>query len=334
MRYALVTGGLGFIGSFIARRLLKDGLVDKVVLLDHFGKYISPLREGYFDYRKFRLADIEQNTIVERGDPRYFSISNEIVLKYDPVYVFHLAALPLAKLDNLTPEEAWEGTIVSTSNLLQALDNAKRSGRRNLKRFLYASSSMVYGNFISEEATEDHPTNPKEIYGTMKLAGECVTKGLSNYYEVPSTIIRPSAVYGPTDMNKRVSQIYIEKAIRGKKLIVHGEDEKLDFTFVKDVAMGFVKAAISKKAVGETFNITYGKASRLLDFVLTLKEIFPDLEYEVIERDEFRPRRGTLCIEKARKIIGFNPQYDLRSGIGEYVDFVRKYHPYLKGGKE
>ena len=74
---------------------------------------------------------------------------------------------------------------------------------------------MVYGDFKTKIVDENSKTNPKEIYGTMKLAGEIVTKGLSNYYDIPFTIIRPSAVYGPKDMNQRVSQIFINKAVKG-----------------------------------------------------------------------------------------------------------------------
>jgi len=225
MKYAIVTGGLGFIGSFVTRRLIEEKVVDKVVLIDHFGKYISPIRDEYYDYRKLRVKGIEDKVIVERGNPRHFNVANEIIYKYDPIYLFHLAALPLAKIDNLTQEEAREGTIVSTSNLIQSISNVRKHGKTNLKRFLYTSSSMVYGDFKSSIAAEEHPTNPKEIYGTMKLAGENVTKGLSNFYHIDATIIRPSAVYGPTDMNHRVSQIYVEKAFKGEKLLVFGKDE-------------------------------------------------------------------------------------------------------------
>ena len=99
------------------------------------------------------------------------------------------------------------------------------------KRFVYASSSMVYGDFLKSPADEEHPTKPKEIYGTMKLAGEQVTKGLSRYFGIKSSIIRPSAVYGPTDMNRRVSQIFLEQAIKKQKISIQGFEEKLDFSY-------------------------------------------------------------------------------------------------------
>ena len=124
-------------------------------------------------------------------------------------------------------------------------------------------------------------------------------------------------------MNRRVSQIFIEKAFLGQPLTVQGADEKLDFTYVKDAANGFVLAAINENSCGHTFNITHGQAHTLLDLALCLKSHFPSLEYNVVERDSFRPKRGTLSIEKAQKLIGYEPQYSLEKGISEYVEFIR-----------
>lgn len=325
MKTALITGGLGLIGSFIARRMIDDDMVDKVILLDHYGRYVDSVRDGFIDYRKLRIRGIEERVIIERGEAKYTSVIFSVLNKYRPVYIFHLAALPLAKIQNLNTQEAQEGSVVSTSNILEIAGMLSADKGYEIERFVYASSSMVYGDFQYTPADEKHPVMPKEIYGTMKLAGEIITRGLSNYYGIKSTIIRPSAVYGPTDMNRRVSQIFIEKAFKGEKIKVQGADESLDFTYVKDVAHGFVLAAQKKEAVGETFNMTCGNARKLLDYVLVLKKHFPALEYEVTERDTFRPRRGTLSIEKAKKLLGYKPEYDLERGIKEYVEFIREY---------
>lgn len=330
MKIALITGGMGFIGSFIARQLLEEGRVDRVVCLDHFGRYVDSTRPEFTDYRKIRFEGIFDKIIIERGESKYFSVMCNIFEKYQPDFVFHLAALPLAKLDNLNTQEAVEGSVQSTSNILEIIGQIKDRNSYCPKRFIYASSSMVYSDFVSDIALEDHPTRPKEIYGTMKLAGEVITQGLGQYFNIPFTIIRPSAVYGPTDMNRRVSQIFIEKALRGKKIEVQGADEKLDFSYVKDVANGFVLAAMHDNAIGEIFNITYGKAHTLLEFVLCLKKHFPNLEYQITERDTFRPKRGTLSIEKAKKLLGYEPKYNLQEGIDEYVACVRKHHTLLK----
>ena len=187
---------------------------------------------------------------------------NKIISKYKPEYIFHLAALPLAKLQNLNSDEAAEGNILTTTNIVNAVENL-RLITGELKKFVYASSSMVYGDFNSSTINEKNPTNPKEVYGTMKLAGEIVTKKLFNFYKIKYNIIRPSAVYGPTDMNRRVSQIFIEKALKEELINIQGSNEKLDFTYVKDIAKGFVLSAINKNVNNEIFNITSGNTKSL-----------------------------------------------------------------------
>ena len=159
----------------------------------------------------------------------------------------------------------------------------------------------------------------------MKLAGEVATKGLCNFYNIPYTIIRPSAVYGPTDMNQRVTQIFLEKAIEGETLIINGKDEKLDFTFVEDLANGSILAALSKKALNQTFNITFGKAMTLYQYVKILTKYFPRLKYIFKERDHQRPKRGTLSISKAKKLLNYKPHFNLEKGMKKYVEFAKSF---------
>jgi UDP-glucose 4-epimerase len=328
---AFITGGLGLIGSVISRKLLDDNIVENVVCLDHYGRYISSIRGDFTDYRKYRLDGIEDRVIIERGEAKYPLLMSRLLAKHQPRFIFHLAALPLAKLDNLNSAEAIEGSVLSTTNIIEACSTLKETIGYTPERFVYASSSMVYGDFQCNPADEKHQTRPKEIYGTMKLAGEVITRGLGGFYGIPYTIIRPSAVFGPTDMNRRVSQIFLEKAIAGDKISVHGKDESLDFTYVEDTAKGFVLAATKEAGAGEVFNITHGKAHTLLEYVLELRKYFPDLEYEVIERDTFRPKRGTLSIDKARRLLGYEPAFSLADGVRKQVEFAKKNHPVLAG---
>lgn len=325
-KFALITGGLGFIGSFIARELIEGDIVEKVICMDHFGRYTDSTRVDFVDYRKIRFDGLKEKVIVERGEAKYFSVMFNIIEKYRPEYIFHLAALPLAKLENLNSQEAMEGSVLSTNNILEIVGQLKERSGYMPNRFIYVSSSMVYGDFQLPIATEDHPTNPKEIYGTMKLVGEVITKGLGSFFDIPYSIIRPSAVYGPTDMNRRVSQIFVEKALMGKEIKIQGRDEALDFTYIKDIAHGFILVATNDNAINQTFNITHGKAHTLFEFVQCLEKHFDNIKYVVEERDDFRPKRGTLSIEKARRLIGFEPKYSLQAGIDEYIHFVKKNH--------
>tara|TARA_B100000989_G_scaffold195635_1_gene147666 strand:+ start:1298 stop:2284 length:987 start_codon:yes stop_codon:yes gene_type:complete len=322
MKTALITGGLGFIGAHIAIDLLKNKKVKRCILLDNFGGYINPTKKNFYDFRKKRL-DLIKNKVIERCDTSNFKSVFEIIKKHQPEIIFHTAALPLAKLDNLNTDEAKIGSVDSTINILDAITLLNKVEKKyKCKRFIYLSSSMVYGDFKTKQVNEKSPVNPKEAYGTMKLAGEIITKGISRLNNIPYTIIRPSAVYGPTDMNRRVSQIFIESAFKDKLIEIEGKNEKLDFTFIEDLAKGCVLAGTKKKGINQTFNITYGKGQTLYSYVINLKRFFPNLKFKIKPKDITKPSRGTLSINKARKLLNFNPKYNLRVGIKKYVEYL------------
>jgi UDP-glucose 4-epimerase len=322
MRYALITGGLGFIGSHIARNLLENGFVDRAVLVDDFGSAVSPVGGEFVERRYQRLMGIEDRCIVERASVQHFAVLTGILMQYKPAYIFHLAGMPLASLQNASAEEAADGSVLSTNNLLTGCSLlVKRDGYRP-DRFVYVSSSMVYGDFLYEPADEKHPLQPANIYGTMKLAGEVCTLGLARAFGIEASVVRLSAVYGPTDMNRRVSQIFIENAIKGEKLVIQGSDVALDFTYIEDAATGCVLAGTRKEAAGEIFNITAGQGHTLIEYAELLKEHFPDLTYQLGDQHPERPRRGALSIEKAKTRLGYRPAYSLQEGLRKYVAFL------------
>ena len=131
--------------------------------------------------------------------------------------------------------------------------------QNKVKRFVYISSSMVYGNFKNtyfEGVDETHECNPIGQYGIMKLAGEWLVKDYSRRTGLIYTILRPSAVYGPLDVEDRVVSKFLLSAMRGETIQVNGPKEELDFTFVTDVAEGIVSAALSDNTNNMTYNIT------------------------------------------------------------------------------
>tara|TARA_B100000900_G_scaffold389303_1_gene382085 strand:+ start:2290 stop:3273 length:984 start_codon:yes stop_codon:yes gene_type:complete len=324
MKTTLITGGLGFIGSSICEVLLKKKYTNKCILLDNFGGYMNPIKDSFVDFRKQRFSSLK-NIIIERCDTSNYKALSSILNKHKPNYVYHTAALPLAKVSNLNNEEAKVSSVDSTVNIIDAINLIKNSNKGyKFSRFIYFSSSMIYGDFKKSTVNEKSEKNPKDAYGIMKLAGEVVTEGLCRLHNIPYTIIRPSAVYGPKDMNRRVSQIFIENAFENKEIHIQGKDEKLDFTFIKDLANGTILAARSKKGINEIFNITCGKGQTLLKYVKYLKKKFPYLKYVVKERDKSKPSRGTLSINKAKKLLGYRPKYSLKDGIDEYFKFLKK----------
>lgn len=320
MATILLTGGAGFIGSYIARELLARG--DSVVIYDSFIQYISPFNSHYQKYLEKRFEGIIDQMIIIRGDTRDLADVRRVIVKHKPERIIHLAALPLADLSTNHSEETLSSIINGTVNLLEVIRDVDF-----IRRFVYTSSSMIYGDFEYQPADENHPKKPKDVYGGTKLAGEVLTESYCRRFGINYTIIRPSAVYGPTDVNHRVSQIFVENALRRKPLILHGGgDLQLDFTYVEDVAHGFVLATFSENACNKVFNITRGEGRSLKEYANILKQLFPDLTVREVAPPPnlFRPKRGALDVSRARELLDYNPRYSLEEGLQKYVEFVRQ----------
>ena len=124
-------------------------------------------------------------------------------------------------------------------------------------------------------------------------------------------------------MNERVTQFLLLKAINNGILEIHGKDEKLDFTYVEDLAEGTIKAAFNKNGENETFNITTGSGRTILSYAKILKKYFKKLRFKIVSRDKTRPKRGTLSISKAKRLIKYKPKFNLEKGTTRYIDFVK-----------
>jgi nucleoside-diphosphate-sugar epimerase len=313
-----LTGGAGLIGSNVARRLVTLG--HEVLLYDSFTAFMSPFLVNYAVNMERRFpADLRSLKIV-RGDVRHRGFLSRTLDDFQPTRVIHLAALPIADLSNRFSEEAMEANLIATVTLLDAVQSL-----RDLRRFVYTSSSMVYGDFQYAPADEDHPKAPKDVYGGTKLAGEVMVEAYGRRFGIPYTIIRPSAVYGPTDVNRRVTQIFVENALRGQAIVLHnGGVSKLDFTHVDDVAEGFTRATLSERSRNRIYNITRGRGRSLKELAELVARLVPGTRFEESPPDMLRPERDALSIARAREELGFEPKVDLEDGMPPYVEFVRR----------
>ena len=159
----------------------------------------------------------------------------------------------------------------------------------------------------------------------MKLAGEYMVKTYSQRYDIRYSIVRPSAVYGPTDNNKRVLGLFLTNAIKGNKIQVkNGDSTELDFTYVDDVVEGIKMVTLSSASENETFNITRGRSKTLNEVVEVIKTYYPSTEVEYLEGETFRPKRGALDITKAKELLSFLPKYDLEKGVKMYSKFLER----------
>tara|TARA_B100000886_G_C20408294_1_gene485824 strand:+ start:275 stop:1240 length:966 start_codon:yes stop_codon:yes gene_type:complete len=315
----IVTGGMGFIGSHLVKELMKSKI--KVITIDNSEQYFDKIDLSYYkkiEYRKKYLLKGSKNYHINLNAPH---LVYEILNREKPEYVVHLAALPLANIAIDNRHLAMEGIFNSTYNLLESLTTLKK-----FKKFVYVSSSMIYGDFKKNPQTEDDTIlDPKDIYGSLKACGELLTKAYFKNYKLPINIVRPSAVYGPTDCNRRVLQNFVEHSIAGKKLTIYdGQSTNLDFTYVKDIARA-IHDVLLKGKTGDTYNATFGNSRSILDAFEIIKKLNPKTKVEFKKNKEnFRPKRGTLDIEKIKK-IGFAPKYNLEKGLKEYYNFQKKF---------
>jgi nucleoside-diphosphate-sugar epimerase len=138
------------------------------------------------------------------------------------------------------------------------------------------------------------------------------------------TIVRPSALYGPRCISRRVLQVFIENALRDQDLIIKGDgQESLDFTYIDDLISGLKALTLNEKSYGEIFNITRGKAQKLIDAAQIIKSEFPKVSVKFESRDALNPERGTLDISKAKSLLGYAPTHDLEEGLKKYVGWYR-----------
>ena len=312
----LVTGGLGFIGHNVVRVL--EAFNHELCIIDNQTDYgIIPKKElNYIMTERFCRIKTRDICIADISKPFDDSIFDGVEV------VIHLASFPRQKIVNKNP--TW-GSRVMSEGLLNLLE---LSVKHKVKRFVYVSSSMVYGNFNKQEITEgiDESSDCKPIgqYGIMKLAGEWLVQDYSRQHKLDYTIIRPSAVYGPYDVEDRVISKFLTKAIRGEELVVNGSNDSLDFTYIDDAATGIALAAISDDTKNTTYNIARGKSHTLMEAATMIVDIVGQGTVCVKKRDLNFPVRGQLNILRAKSDFGFYPEVDLAEGLKEYYDWLKQ----------
>ncbi len=314
----LVVGSHGFIGGYVCNRFVNEGW--EVIGVDSINMYKPDQYElflKHFDLRQ--KTQLSQLSAFYRLDGTHRTEVGRILRKHKPEIVINLAGTSVADVCKKNTEEAVQSIYQLNANLLEAIKDYDHLGR-----YVFISSSMVYGDFQTDRPNEDAPKQPKDPYGAIKLGGELLVQSFQRQFGLPCAIVRPSAVYGPLDSNMRVTGIFLLNAHRGKSLKVNDLDEKLDFTYVDDTAEGIYLAATSPQAANQVFNITRGEGRTILELAKEIQKYYPKVEIvqgAVAEHMEglIRPVRGALCIDKARHLLGYTPQYPLEEGIKKYV---------------
>lgn len=307
----LVTGGCGLIGHNVVAKLVQSG--HDVIIVDNKTDYgLIPRAELEYILAE-RMKKIPNTVRVRDIDIE----SRHVELVFDefkPEAVVHLASFPRQKVVNVNPQL---GARVMCEGLLNLLE---LSVKHSVEKFVYISSSMVYGDF-QDDVRENAQCRPQGQYGIMKWMGEHLVRDYSRRTDIKHTIIRPSAVYGELDVEDRVISKFMLTALRGQTLKVNGATETLDFTYVDDAADGIVAATLSANTDDKTYNITKSHSHSLLDAAKLAVKIAGRGSIEIRDRDLDFPSRGALNIDAARHDFGYNPKTDVEEGFKRYHDW-------------
>ena len=323
-RIALI-GGAGFIGHHLALELADRGaevhVVDGLQVNNLIHIASQPQLENQSLYLRMlheRLellngAEVKLHTVDARD---YLKLATTLS-EFKPQVIVQLAAVAHANRSNKDPYTTFDHS-------LRTLENALDIARGCCEHFVFFSSSMVYGNFQSPAIDETHPLEPLGIYGALKLSGEKIVQAYQHVFDLPYTIVRPAALYGARCVSRRVGQIFLENAMAGKALRVEGDgEESIDFTFIEDLVQGICLSIERPEARNEIFNMTFGEARTIKRLVDCVRQEFPRVVVNYTERDNLRPFRGTMSVDKAKDLLGYRPVNPLEIGIPKYAAWYR-----------
>jgi|TARA_B110000037_G_C17045217_1_gene475396 UDP-glucose 4-epimerase len=312
----LIIGGVGFIGSFLVKEILKEP-VKEVILYDNF-------QRGKIDNIEDSLKDPRCTIFPYGGDIREVDILDKAMEGVD--YVFHLAAMWLLHCKDF-PRTAFDVNIAGTFNVLEACVKHK------VKKLIYSSSSSVYGDAVQIPMTEDHPFNNKNFYGATKIAGEAMCTAYNDRYGLEVIGLRYMNVYGAGQdqhaVYSGVVPIVLNKIDRNEAPIVNGDGtQAYDFIYVEDVARSNIDAIKSDIKLGN-YNIGTGvqtNVKHLCNTMLKLKNSDLKIKYIPYNSDDARQlvqnRIGST--QKAEQELGFKYQYSLEEGLKALIKWREK----------
>jgi len=308
----LITGADGFIGSHLTELLVQEGYdVSALSLYNSFNNW------GWLED-----ACCKGQFTVLSGDIRDPFYCKEITKNVD--IIFHLAALIAIPYSYRAPYSYVDSNVVGTLNICQAaLENG-------VNRVVHTSTSEVYGTAQYVPIDEKHPLQPQSPYSASKIGADAMALSFFNSFELPVTIARPFNTYGPRQSARAVIPTIISQIAAGKKQIKLGDvTPTRDFNYVTDTCRGFLELARCEEAVGEAVNIGSNFEISVGDTLNLIRELMnSDIEF-LGDSERFRPGKSEVlrlwCDNtKIRNLTGFEPVYDIRTGLKATIDWFVK----------
>lgn len=315
MTKIIVTGAAGFIGSHLTQALLEQG--KEVIGIDEFNDYYDPA------FKWKNIAPLQTS-------PNFTLISSNIQdldwskLLQDVDVVYHQAAQAGVRASWGQGFRAYtERNINSTQVMLEAAKDAK-----HLTRFVFASTSSVYGDAETLPTHEGIPPQPVSPYGITKLAAERLCGLYHKNFGVPFVALRYFTVYGPRQRPDMAFHKFFKAVLADEAIPIYGDGQQTrDFTFVKDAVAANLAAATTPQAVGEIFNIGGGSRVVLTEVLDTMEEIVGQpIKRNHIEKAMGDARHTAADVSKARQILGYQPQVSLKSGLTQEWQWVKSWY--------
>lgn len=300
----LITGAAGFIGSHLTKLVLGQFNDCEVIGLDNYSYGVPE------NLHKCSKNPVNRLEMIE-GDVRDENLVFKLIKEID--VLVHLAAEPFIPHCFTKAEDFLSTNVIGTMNLLQC------SLRANVEKFVYVSTSEVYGTAKYIPIDENHPTRPHSTYAATKLAAENLTSTFCKEHDIPTVIVRPFNTFGPRDSHPRVIPEIIRQLSKFKRVQLGSLTPSRDFTYVGDIANGIAKAIAAEEAVGEIINLGHGQEIRIAELVEMVSEIMGISNFE-IEEDVCRKRPfdvERLCADnsKAKKTLNWRPEVSIQDGM-------------------
>lgn len=312
MTTILVTGCAGFIGSHLAETLLKRGL--EVIGIDNFDPYYS------IELKKRNINILEQfgNFHFMEGNISDDSVLEKLFKNHIET-IYHLAASAGVRNSIKYPTEYCENDVLSTAKLLE------HSKNNNIKNFVYASSSSVYGEVPENELpmSETRTPNPISPYALSKLQGEMWCQLYRELYGLNTTILRYFTVYGPRQRPDEAFTKFITKILRGETIQIYGDGEQTrDFTFVEDIVNGTILAAEKGSGI---YNIGGGNRVSVNKMISVMRNVMGvNPKTTNIEKQQGDVSHTQSDIIKARNEFGYEPSVSLEDGTRRHVEWTKQ----------
>lgn len=317
----LITGGVGFIGSHLCRRLLKEGF--DITALDNFSTGKLRNLKDIIDDIHFVFGDIQDYRVVSQAVKNCDAIIHE-------AFPYSISGMNL-------DEQHLDTGIIGTFNVLNAAVEA------HVQKVVFASSVAVYGLSQSLPIKETDPINPFLLYGTTKYAGELYCNTFSKLYKLETVILRYFYIYGPTYPNYEHSAVmnFVTRAVKGEPLLIYGDGTQVrDYTYIDDAVEGTMLALKKDSCYGEVYNIASGTGISILELAKAVKNIVGEhIEIQFATEKDYKQsdsgipiglttkvdgkwideRSYVADITKARKELNYNPKFDINSGIMKLI---------------